>query len=62
MILFACEEYSFTAPQFISVEIIEHLSGSVIFASEVKFQLTDTILPSMGQFSVIIIFPSKEKL
>ena len=60
-IVFAFDECSFIAPQFILVELIEQLNGRVIFASEVKFQLTDSILLSTGQFSVMIISPSKEK-
>ena len=57
----AFEECNFTAPQFILVELIKQLSGSVMFASEVKFQLTDITSLLSGQFSGIVISPSKEK-
>ena len=59
-IVLAFEECNFTAPQFILAELMEQLSGNVMFAFEVKFQLTDITSFLTGEFSVIIISPSKK--
>ena len=48
--------------QFIIGELIEQIKGSIISAKELKVQCSWIVLPLWGQVSVILIWPSNEKL
>ena len=57
VIVFALDEWRFTEPQLMRLELIEQLNGKEKLASLKNFQSTEFLLPLMMQFSVMISSP-----